>query len=171
MLKELKDDGRNASPAVSIARFNSLTEFYECLSELGVKVEQLRAQGHTQAAVCAAALLTVIERSADDFLKSSDITAFDTFKRQCQAHIQSAKPTLEMHRGWEKTLKDLMIKVVGVWFYNLVGSFANAVSFGCVSSLFKTRTMDQANKVNGAVSLCSERLDPVDQRPMDLKNI
>ncbi len=124
-------------------KFKKLNEFTEKLNEISLQAKSLEDRGHTVAAQSAKTLVTNLEDNAKTYLADFQPTAYKAFKSNCSKHIKTAKPILEIHRGWKRLLSNIALAILGIGVGYLAAVCLNKAVTGNFLFFNKTRSQEK----------------------------
>ncbi len=153
----------------ALARFNTLTEFYDALDRVSTKATDLYQRGFHKEADCAKKLSDKLAKNAQDFIESDGTdNSINTFKSRCKQDINVTKSMLEKHRGWKQILGNLALAVAGVGVFYLLAASVNKVKTGHFL-FFKTNAMKKVDQVTIGISLACERALAINKTSLTLR--
>lgn len=135
-VKSVKSDGkqRNITP-------EAIKHFKDKLNALGQKIDHLKTRRDQepnpdkrkklQSAITAAKTLKAdLKRASKTYFAAPDEQSYRLFVKQSQDYIETARSTLEQHRGWKQVLGHIGLAIAGLGIFYLAALAINKYATG-----------------------------------------
>lgn len=152
----------------ALAKFNDLDKFYDCLDDLKLHADNLKACGYYSAYQDATTLLKELNQNATDYLKTDGYSKvrYQNFKKSCMQSIQKAEPSLSEHRDWNYLLGNLALAVLGVGVFYVAAACINKATTGRFAFFSRTESMKKVGKVANQLSVMEEKFDAIESKSL-----